>query len=247
MRRLIEIALASGLAAGVAIATFTSTVGRGPLDDALALEESLPHDHGGAGHEALMSRGVQEVGGLVGLVLFGLALGLIFMVVWAKVSKHLPARTSIASTMQLGAIGFVTVVLVPFVKYPANPPAVGDPSTVDERTVQYLAVVAMSIVLTIVVWQVRRRLSTGSDVRRAWLSTAAYAAGLAVIAFVLPESPDVVEAPTDLVWRFRLASLGALATGWLVLSLASGTLLSGLERPAGQASPADEPDLVQAN
>lgn len=246
MRRLIEIALLSGLAAGVAMATFSATIGRRPLNDALALEESMPHDHGGTGHENLMSRSVQELGGMLGLVILGLAMGLVFIVVWGTVSRQLRVRTSIASTIQLGWVGFLTIVLVPFVKYPANPPAVGDPATVDERTVQYLAVVAFSIVLTVLVWQLRRRFSDRSEVTRAWLTAVAYGAGLLVIAFVLPETPDAVQAPTDLVWSFRLASLGVLMSGWVVLSLASGTLLSRLEQPASKADGADEAALIRA-
>ena len=40
---------------------------------------------------------------------------------------------------------------------------------------------------------------------------------------------DPIDAPADLVWRFRLASLGGLAAAWTVLALVTGTLLS---RPA---------------
>lgn len=234
MRRVLLVGAISGLAAGLSIAAFSATAGRGPMNDALELEESLPHDHGGAVHEDLLSRGVQEVGGAIGLILFGVALGVIFMVVWAAVSRHLPAKTSIASTVQLGAIGFATIVVVPFLKYPANPPAVGDPDTINERTVQYLSAVAYSVVLVVIVWQVWNHWP-GSRVARSWLAALAYGVGLAIIAFVLPETPDVVDAPTDLVWRFRLASLGGLACGWTVLSLTAGSLLSRLETPQATA------------
>lgn len=211
------------------MALFAATAGRGPLNDALELEESRPHDHGGAAHEDLLGRGAQEVGGALGLLLLGVALGVIFIVVWASVSSRLGARSAIGSTMKLGAVGFVAVVVVPFLKYPANPPAVGDPDTVDQRTVQYLMVVAFSIVLAVLTWQLYRRVA-GSVLRRTWVSSIVYAAGLAVVAFVIPASPDDVEAPADLVWQFRLASLGVLAVGWAVLSLVTGTLLTSLER-----------------
>ena len=119
----------------------------------------------------------------------------------------------------------MAVVVVPFLKYPANPPAVGDPSTVNERTMLYFAVLALSILLAWAVWRFHRsaRLSPTAQV---WATAALYTAGLAVIFLALPASPDTVEAPADLVWRFRLASLGALAVAWAVLALATGTLLS---------------------
>ncbi len=235
MERLFRVAIISGIFAGLAMAIFSVTVGRAPLNAALLLEESLDHDHGGVGHESLISRGTQEAGGFLGLIIFGIALSVIFMIVWGKVAPQLPAKTMMLSTLQLGAIGFFTVVVVPFAKYPANPPAVGDPDTVDERTIQYAIVVVFSIVLTVAVWKISS-LIAGSESRRAWVAAALYFVGLLAIGFVLPASPDVVEAPTDLVWQFRLASLGALASGWLVLSLMSGSLLTMFARRESEAS-----------
>lgn len=244
MRKILQIGAVSGLAAGVAIAAFTATVGRSPMRDALDLEESLTHDDGGVAHEDLFTRGVQEIGGALGLVVFGLALGIIYMIVWAATSRRLMSRSAMASAIQLGSLGFVSVVLVPFLKYPANPPAVGNPDTVNERTVQYLAVLAFSVLLVVLIWQLRER-DRGSSVAKAWKTAIAYALGLLVIFLAMPSSPDAVEAPAELVWRFRLASIGSLAVGWTVLALVAGTLLTKLATqsgPPGDSTP-DELDM----
>ena len=171
---------------------------------------------------------MQEVGGAVGLIVFGLALGVIFAVVLGAVGPRLAASTPLAASVRLGCAGFVAVVVVPFLKYPANPPAVGDPSTVNERTVLYFAALALSILLAWAVWRFHRAARL-APTAQAWATAALYAAGLAVIFLALPANPDDVEAPADLVWRFRLASLGGLAAAWAVLALVTGTLLS---RPA---------------
>jgi len=244
MRKILQIGAVSGLAAGLAIAAFTATVGRGPIRDALELEGSLAQDSGGLAQEDLFTRGVQEVGGALGLMLFGLALGIIYMIVWAAVSRHLTSRSAMASAIQLGSLGFVSVALVPFLKYPANPPAVGNPDTVNERTVQYLAVLAVSVLLVVLIWQLRER-GRGSPVAKAWKTAVSYASGLLVIFLVMPSSPDPVQAPADLVWRFRLASIGSLALGWTILALVAGTLLTNLTTqlgPAGDLTP-DESDM----
>ena len=228
MKRLLAAGTLAGLAAGVASALFAATAGRGPIRDAIALEDSISHATSGAHHEDLFGRGVQEVGGAIGLVVFGLALGVIFAVVLGAVGPRLAASTPLAASVRLGCAGFVAVVVVPFLKYPANPPAVGDPSTVNERTVLYFAALALSILLAWAVWRFHRaaRLAPAAQ---AWATAALYAAGLTVILVALPASPDPVEAPADLVWRFRLASLGGLAAAWAMLALVTGTLLS---RPA---------------
>ena len=230
MKRILGIGCLAGLAAGTASALFAATAGRGPVRDAIALEDSISHATGGAHHEDLFGRGVQEIGGAVGLVVFGLALGVIFSVVLAAVGPRLAAPTPMAASVRLGFFGFVAVVLVPFLKYPANPPAVGDPATVNERTALYFAVLGLSILLTWAVWRFHRGVEL-APVAKVWATAALYGAGLLVLFLALPGNPDTVDAPADLVWRFRLASLGGLAAAWTVLALVTGALLSRPGRP----------------
>ena len=239
MRRLLGVGCLAGLAAGAAAALFAATVGRGPIRDAIALEDSRAYASGGAHHEDLFGRGVQEIGGAVGLIVFGLALGVIFAVVLAAVGPRLTAATPLGASVRLGLAGFVSVVLVPFLKYPANPPAVGDPDTVNERTLLYFACLALSILLTLAVWRLHRTTRL-APVPKAWAAAACYGAGLLVIFVALPGNSDAIDAPADLVWRFRLASLGSLAAAWTMLSMVMGTLLSRPDRtgrlPEAQAS-----------
>ena len=239
MKRILGIGCLAGLAAGAAAALFAATAGRGPIRDAIALEDSISHGTSGAHHDDLFSRGVQEIGGAIGLIVFGLALGVIFAVVLAAVGPRLVASTPLTASIRLGFFGFVAVVLVPFLKYPANPPAVGDPDTVNERTVLYFAVLGLSILLTWAVWRFHLGVSL-SPVAKAWATAALYGAGLLVIFLALPGNPDAIDAPADLVWRFRLASLGGLAAAWATLALVTGTLLSRPGR-AGESSGTQAP------
>ena len=225
MKRLLAAGSLAGLVGGVASAVFAATAGRGPIRDAIALEDSISHATSGAHHEDLFARGTQEIGGAIGLIVFGLALGVIFAVVLGAVGPRMAASTPLAASMRLGCTGFMAVVVVPFLKYPANPPAVGDPATVNERTMLYFAVLALSILLAWAVWRFHRAARL-APTAQAWATAALYTAGLAVIFLAVPATPDAVDAPADLVWRFRVASLGALAVAWAVLALATGTLLS---------------------
>ena len=238
MRRLLGIGALAGLAAGAAAAVFMATVGRGPTRDAIALEEARDHASGAAHHQDLFSRGVQEIGGAVGLLVFGLALGVVFAVVLAAVGPRLGSATPMGAAVRLGWVGFATVVLVPFLKYPANPPAVGDPATVNQRTLAYFAALALSILLSLAVWRLHAGLRAG-PVARAWAAAVLYGAGLTVIFLALPANPDPLDAPADLVWPFRMASLGGLAAAWAALALTTGTLLTRWPLAGGPAHRAD--------
>ena len=227
MKRLLGVGAAAGLAAGAAMAAFTATVGRGPIRAAIEYEQELAHDHraGAVAHEDLFSRGAQEIGGAIGLVIFGLGLGIVFAIVLGAVGSQLRAATAMAATCQLAAAGFATTVLVPFLRYPANPPAVGDPDTVARRTLLYFAAVAASLALTLIVWRLWRRGAAWPTAARAWAAAAAYGAGLAALLIGLPDAGAAADAPADLVWSFRLVSLGGLAVAWAVVGLVAGTLL----------------------
>ena len=73
------------------------------------------------------------IGGVVGLAAAG-AMG--------RIAKLSPG----ASTALVGAIGYVSVVLVPFLKYPATPPAVGDGDTIAQRTLLYFTYLLVSLI-----------------------------------------------------------------------------------------------------
>ena len=149
--------LLAGLIAGAATFGVAYLVGEPPVASAISFEESQSaasettdheHDAGAAtagtgvtaehshsDEDALVSRANQATWGLAtATVVFGVALGGIIGLVSAFALGRLGRLTPRASTMLVAAIGFVAVYLVPYLKYPPNPPAVGDPNTIGHRT-----------------------------------------------------------------------------------------------------------------
>lgn len=126
--------------------------------------------------------------------------------------------------MALAAVGFMALSLVPALKYPANPPGVGDPTTVGRRTVLYLSLLTWSLLSTWCWWRLWARLRAWPEHRRVAATTALYAVLVGAAFVLLPGSPDVVDAPATLVWRFRIASLGGAAVFWAVLGWVLGCL-----------------------
>ncbi len=217
-RRLLKQGALAGLAGGAALALVLRLIGEGPIGRAVALE--------GAGGDEMFSRGTQQLGGMAAAVLYGAALGAVFTVAYAAVRHRLRATDDWRASVTLAAAGFAGVFLLPFLKYPANPPAVGDPDTIGTRTALYLLAVAWSLVATWGGWRAWRALvDRGVPVPQRAPATLAVWVGLAAIGLVLlPSNPDPVEAPATLIWQFRLATVAGAATFWTVMGLVFGWL-----------------------
>lgn len=224
MSRYLNAGALAGLAAGVAMALVLRLVGEGPLGDAVALEGAA---RGSAPHDEVFSRAAQQVGGMLGAALYGLAVGLVFAVVFAAVRHRLAARDDWRRSLALAAVGFAAVFAAPFAKYPANPPAVGDPATVGRRTALYLAMLAWSVAAAWGAWRLSRWLSARDrpDPVRLPAAVAAWVVAVVLAGVLLPGNPDPVEAPATLVWRFRLSALAGAVSLWAVLGTVFGWLV----------------------
>jgi hypothetical protein len=212
--------------------------GEGTIGQAIALERRA---HPGAASDEMFSRGTQQAGGAVAALVWGLALGAVFAVAYVVVRRRAVTASGAPgsgwrASVGLAALAFLTVNLVPFLKYPANPPGVGDPDTIGRRTALYLLMLAWSVVATGAAWQAARVLARRAVPEHLRLPAVAalYVAVVVLGLAALPGSPDTVEAPARLVWRFRLASIGGMAAYWAVC----GTTFGWLVTAASKASPA---------
>jgi hypothetical protein len=210
----------AGLAGGAAMAAFLLAVGERSIRQALAIEAARSQ---GEGVEEF-SRGTQLAGGVAAALLYGLFIGAVFAVVFAAVRHRSRLSDDFARSLGLAAIGFGTLVLVPALKYPANPPAVGDPDTVGQRTVAYLTLVGLSVVASLAAWRLSGYLRARglADHERLPLVGLGYAAVVGVAFLAWPANPDAVTVPAQLIWRFRLAALGGAATLWAVMGVVFG-------------------------
>jgi predicted cobalt transporter CbtA len=222
----------AGVAGGLAGALTLLAVGERSIAEAIDLEAA--HAAPGEAHEELFSRTTQVIGGSLGLALYGLFLGIVFGIVFAAAQHRLGSGPAWRRARRLAGAAFVAVFLVPFLKYPANPPAVGDPDTVNQRTIAYVSMVAVSILAVLLAAVLHERLARRGVpewyaqpvAALVWLAT------LAVAFVALPPNPDAIEVPADLLWSFRLASLGGQAAFWAVTGTAFAVFCARAERPA---------------
>jgi hypothetical protein len=206
--------------AGALVGLFHLLASEPVFERAVRLEAALHGVHGAP----LVSRGGQRLGLVLATVLYGSALGGAFGFFWPVLAGRLRAATAWAGALRLALAGFLTLWLVPFLKYPSNPPGVGTSATIGARTSAYLAMVVISIAATALAWITLDRLSASAAHVRQIVVGAGY---LVVIAFayaVLPGGPDAGAVPAQLVWSFRLMSAAGQALLWLVLGAAFGLL-----------------------
>src|SRR5690349_10198283 len=137
--------LVAGLLAGLVGFGIARWIGEPQVDRAIAFEDYTdalhPAPDAGPPQAPLVSRSEQRSSGLAtGAIIFGVAIGGIFALVFAVGLGRMGTHTVRGTAALLGLLGFVAVYLTPFLKYPANPPSVGDDDTIGRRTGWFLAI-----------------------------------------------------------------------------------------------------------
>ncbi|MFD5901072.1 CbtA family protein [Streptomyces microflavus] len=231
VRALLVRGMLAGLIAGALAFAVAYFLGESQVDAAIALEEAASHDHGAGGGEELVSRTMQATGGLAtALLVFGVAAGGIAALVVCYALGRIGGFGPRATAALIAGAALLTVYVVPFLKYPANPPAVGNPDTIGKRTTLFFLMVALSLLLAVAAVIVGRRLAPGLG---NWNATIVAAAGFVLaigLAYAFLPSFDEVgkDFPGSLLWKFRLSTLAVQATFWAGFGLVFGYLADRL-------------------
>lgn len=224
----------AGLIAAFLAFGFATLFGEPEVDYAIALEEQKAIAAGETAEPELVSRAVQSTTGLAtGLLVYGAAAGGLFALVFAFAYGRATALGARATAALLSVAAFVSVVLVPQVKYPAAPPAVGSPETIGARTSLFFILLVVSIVAMVLAVLLARRLWT----RLGGWNAGLVAAGvwLAAVVVIQLAMPTVNEIPpdfaADVLWRFRATTFGIHAILWTVIGLVFGALAAAKLEP----------------
>ncbi|GAB2558599.1 CbtA family protein [Kribbella endophytica] len=228
-----------GLFAGLLAGTFAYVMGEPHIDAAIAIEEAggAAHTHGeepaaqapaAEEEEPLVSRNGQRFGLFLATSLYGVALGGIFAVGFALLRRRLRTPSDSYAALGLAAAGFVGIVLVPFLKYPPNPPAVGDPETITKRTVTYLLTLVIGLLAVWAGVAAARWAQRFGDAPWIRLAGGGLAFVVTIVAayLILPAINEVPGSfPATLLWQFRFASLGTQAVLWTLLGFGYAALV----------------------
>jgi predicted cobalt transporter CbtA len=190
--------------------------------------EEMPKDE----PEELVSRSTQAGLGLfTGVTVYNTAFGGLFALVFALAYRRMGDFDARTTSALLAICGIIAVYFVPILKYPANPPAVGNPETLGMRTAFYFAMIAISLAAMIAAWMLRNRLVQRYGGWNATLiASAAYFIVVIGVALALPDVSEVPdEFPAVVLWQFRIASAGAQVIMWTTIGLAFGALAERAE------------------
>lgn len=229
--------LLAGLIAGLLAATVGYFVGEPQVDAAIAIEEAAaaPAEHGheaaepeGHSHgdedEPLVSRSGQKAGQFLALGLAGMAFGALLASA-LNVARRFTSLSGPRLSLLAAGFAWAAIVAVPFFKYPANPPAVGDPETINSRTWLWVAAVVLGLLAVAASVAAYRALAGQLDTLRLIAAVVAFVLVNTIGYILLPGVNEVAEDfPATLLWRFRVASLAETTTLWVSLGLAFAAL-----------------------
>jgi predicted cobalt transporter CbtA len=217
----------AGVVAGLLVFALARWIGEPQVERAIAFETSMDRAQGKAPEPEMVTRRVQEgLGLLTGVLVYGSAMGGLFGLVFAYAYGRIDVAGPRALSALLAGLGFVAIVLVPTLKYPANPPSVGNPDSIGVRTGAFFLIIASSIAAMVFSIQTGRRLRNRLGLWNASLLAAGiFVLIVSVVSHFLPEFNEVPAGfPVTLMWRFRIAALEMQVVMWATLGLLFGWL-----------------------
>ena len=217
--------VAAGLLAGLIAGLFAYVFGEPQVERALALEE-------GAAFNEVVGRPTQKLGLVVAVALYGASIGAVFGVAFALLRDRMSAAGDWTRSLRLSGALFAGLFFLPFLKYPADPPGTGDPSNIGFRTFAYLVTVAVCVGAVFVAWRVGRALreqGTGTAARQAMVGVG-FVAVLAAFFLAMPPATNPGDFPGDVLWDFRVSTLGTQALLWVTLGAVFGLLCERANR-----------------
>lgn len=212
----------------------------------------------------IFSRTIQaNIGIGTGTIAFGAAMGALFAVAYALCLGRVGNVRPRTLALLLAGAGFLGIYLVPFIKYPANPPSIGHPETIRQRGGYYLLMVLASVVLLLAAaWLGQRMKARFGAWNAALLAGAAFVVAIGVVMALLPqlghlafneqtygnhatETPLPLTSaqgrivypgfPADVLFNFRLYSVAAQLVLWSAIGLIFAPMAGRLLAP-GPAS-----------
>jgi predicted cobalt transporter CbtA len=214
-----------GVVAGLLAVAFGSLFGEPQINQAIAYEAA--HSTSNVVEPMLVTRAAQATFGLgVAVLVYGAALGGIFALAFAFSYGRLGRFSARVTSLAVAGGGFIAAFLVPFLKYPANPPAIGNADTIGRRTGLYFLMIVIAVAALVASALLGRSLAARLG---SWNATLVAAGAFVVLVGAAAAAmPAIDEAPADfsatLLWRFRLASVGTQLVLWSTFGLLFGAL-----------------------
>lgn len=234
----IGLTLVSGAIAGTLLGLINQVVVEPYIDRAIGIQTQNAINSG----QMIMSnqqqsnyRIWQKGGEIAAGAIYGISLSALFGVIFAygRNSILLPGSNNKKKALVLAGIMFMVLFLVPTLKYPANPPGVGNPQTIYLRETLYLGFIATSGFTALSLALIHKKFGDNNSLtskKKTIIMLPVIYALVMVAAFVsFPPNPDKVTIPTDLILNFRIAGAFTVGLFWGLLGIILGSLWDKLK------------------
>ena len=235
MRNILPLSLVIGLLAGVLVGGYMNVFNVPVMEWAIELEGAAAAAEAPAGEEeeeatgflaTLETLGAQRIGLVMGLAVLGVVYGAIFTGLFHVVRRAFPGWSIWAWALIGGALCFWSVSLFTQLKYPLNPPGIGeDASLLARQGFQLLFILLSAIAVVIAGLVVRYIHESGWEGSQRFLGYAGTAVAYAVVAVILflviPGNPDPIPdwVPDGLIIMFRTFSILGHLLLWMTIAL----------------------------
>lgn len=220
---LVGITLSSGVIAGIILALLNLGIVEPTIDKAIALEVQKQISSGENVNmsELIDYRYWQKAGAFAGGAIYGAGLASLFGVIFVFARNKLPGKNNKQKAIFLAGIMWFVLFLMVALKYPANPPAVGDPETIYYREILYVAYIMISGFAALGMAVIWIRINMNS---KRIIIPLIYAAIMVTAFVVMPSNPDKIEISMDLIQTFRILSAITIGAFWGILGITFGSL-----------------------
>jgi predicted cobalt transporter CbtA len=219
------VALVSGAIAGTILGLVNLALVEPYLDKAIGIEvqnainkgeEVNPVEHN---NYRLWQKGGEIAAGTILGMAFGALLGIVF--VFGR--RMIPFSSNLKKAIVLSAIIWLVIFMIPVIKYPANPPTVGDPDTINYRQSLFISFILISGFTALGLSVIYTKIKTKGSVKFLTVSII-YAIVMAGAFLAFPPNPDEITAPADLVNGFRIMSMLTMTFFWIILGITFGLI-----------------------
>jgi len=221
----ILITLISGAIAGTILGLINQLLVEPYIDQAIEIEVQNTVSFGEPVDldELVQYRLWQKGGEIVAGTILGTSISALFGIVYVYSRDSLPGSNNKKKGLILAGIMFFVIFLIPALKYPANPPAVGDPDTIEYRESLYIGMLVISGFTALGVAILYRSLGQNRKESRKIIVPAIYAVIIAFAFAVLPNNPDEVAISADLLMNFRIVTTITMGIFWGALGILLGS------------------------